>query len=74
VRTIHWPKVIASTWPLSIISADHRAFLLTVCNRPWTQIRRADPPDWRLLVDDAGLAGMAVSQVVALRGPGELAL
>src|SRR5258708_27758607 len=24
VRTIHWPKVIASAWPLSIIPADHR--------------------------------------------------
>jgi hypothetical protein len=44
VRTIHWPKVIASAWPLSIIPADHRAFLLTVRNRPWTQIRRASPP------------------------------
>src|SRR5262249_7166568 len=30
----------------------------------------AYPPDWRLLVDGAGLAGMAVSRVVALRGPG----
>jgi hypothetical protein len=37
-------------WPLSIIPADHQVFLLTVRNRPWTQIRRASPPfctrDW----------------------------
>ena len=46
VRTIHWPEVIASAWPLSIIPADHRALLLTVRNRPWTQIRRASPPLW----------------------------
>ena len=39
VRTIHRPKVIASAWPLSIIPADHRAFLLTVRNRPWTQYK-----------------------------------
>ena len=38
------PKVIASAWPLSIIPADHRAFLLTVRNRRWTQIRRVVPP------------------------------
>src|SRR5437660_3442955 len=44
VRTIHWAEVIASAWPLSIIPADHRAFLLTVRNRPWIQIRRASPP------------------------------
>jgi site-specific recombinase XerD len=44
VRTIHWPKVIASAWPLSIILADHRAFLLTGRNRPWTQIKRSSPP------------------------------
>ena len=44
VRTIHWPKVMASAWPLSIIPADHRVFLLTVRNRPWTQMRRASPP------------------------------
>src|SRR5690348_13543712 len=44
VRTIHWPKVIASAWPLRIIPADHQAFLRTVRNRPWTQIRRASPP------------------------------
>ena len=29
-----------------------------------------EPPDGRLLVDGAVLAGMAVSQVLALRGPG----
>src|SRR5580693_5284518 len=46
-RTIHWPKVIASAWPLSIIPAGHQAFLLTVRNRPRTQIRRASPPIWR---------------------------
>src|SRR5271165_2941308 len=32
------------------------------------------PAQLRLEVDGAGLAGMAVSQVVALRGPGRLAL
>src|SRR5512135_2248308 len=42
------PKVIASTWPLSIRPADHRAFLLTIRNRPWTQIRHASPPIWAL--------------------------
>jgi len=30
----HWPEVIASAWPLSIIPADHRLFLLMVRNRP----------------------------------------
>src|SRR6516162_9988481 len=44
VRTIHWPKVIASGWPLSIIPADHRVLLLKARNLPWTQIRRASPP------------------------------
>jgi hypothetical protein len=34
VRTIHWPEVIASAWPLRIIPADHQAFLLTARNRP----------------------------------------
>jgi hypothetical protein len=34
VRTIHWPEVIASAWPLSIIPADRQAFLLTARNRP----------------------------------------
>jgi hypothetical protein len=33
VRTIHWPNVIASAWPLSIIPADHRVFLFTVRTR-----------------------------------------
>ena len=37
-------KVIASAWPLSIIPARHRVFLLTMRNRPWTQMRRALPP------------------------------
>src|SRR5204863_1741522 len=46
VRTIHWPKVIASAGPLSTIPADHRTFLLTVRTRPWTQITRAEPPFW----------------------------
>ncbi len=39
--------------------------------RPLSLIR---PSALRLLVDGASLAGMAVSQVVALRGPGWLAL
>src|SRR5690242_20737090 len=37
VRTMRWPKVIASAWPPSIIPVDHRAFLLTARNWPWTQ-------------------------------------
>jgi hypothetical protein len=34
----------------------------------------AYPPDLRLQVDAGSLAGMEVSQAVALRGPGVLAL
>src|SRR5260370_11080747 len=44
VRTIHWPKVIASAWPLSIIPADHQARLLTVRNRHCTPINPASQP------------------------------
>jgi len=43
VRTIHWPQSHRQHWPLSILPADHRAFLLTMRNRPWTQLRLASP-------------------------------
>lgn len=41
---INDPADPVSAWPLSGISTDHRAVLLTVRNRLWTQIRRASPP------------------------------
>ena len=48
-QTIHWPKVIASAWPLSIIPADHRVALPAAgaAGMPTSSTRpRTSSPPW----------------------------